>query len=182
MDTGAADEVHGSSIKELYEGNEMETIEPIPVSVLIDVLQRLNDDIANTDREQIRKLYLAQEGFEFSLDSRNRPQGPTIAACRKIGSAIKRKLGYGPAYGMSVIGYADGSRWFMRRNVRDAISALRWFEGRSLKQAAAHSRNAFETVPAQFDHGIDFELVVDELLRIKDLPRPSGTKTLRNRL
>lgn len=155
----------------------MESAEPIPVPVLVDVLKKLKDDIGNTEREQIRQLYLAQEGFEFLLDSRNRPQGPTIAACRKIGSAIKRKLGYGPAYGMSVIGYADGSRWVMQRNMRDAISALGWFDDLSSKQSAIRFRNEFEIVPAQFDQDKDFELAVDELLRIKNLPRPSGTKT-----
>jgi hypothetical protein len=111
-------------------------IETISVEALVPVLAELETNLAKSDREQIRQLYLATCGIEFSVDSRHRPQGPTIPACRKVGSEVKRKLGYGPMYGMSVVGYAVGHRWFMQPSMRDAIATLGWFDDSPVESEA----------------------------------------------
>lgn len=119
----------------------MQTIENVSVTVLTNVLRELSNDISASDREQLRELYLARRGLSFSYDSLNRPQGPTISTCRRIGSAIKRKLGYGAPYGMSWIGFVDGSRWLMWPQVREAIEVLGWFPADSLMRPPGRSRS-----------------------------------------
>lgn len=145
----------------------------VPSSVLADVLAELHDGFTQTEKEQIRQLYMAPNGFEFSVDVNNRPQGPTIYACRIIGTQIKRKLGYGPVYGMSFIGHSEGWRWVMNENVREAISKLGWFGSPNQRQRELKQRQQ-EVVP--FDPDAEFDLAVNTLFQRKELPRPVGNK------
>lgn len=145
----------------------------VPSTVLSNALAELHDGFTKTEKEQMRQLYMAPKGFEFSVDTNNRPQGPTIYACRIIGTKIKRKLGYGPVYGMSFIGHSEGWRWVMNHNVREAISTLGWF-GSPTQRRRGPKRRHQDVVPS--DPNAEFDLAVRTLLRRKELSRPTGTK------
>jgi hypothetical protein len=63
-----------------------------------------------SQREDIQRLYEAEGGFPYTFDSMNRPQGPTLEACRRIGSKLKVVLGLPQyRYGMNVVGCRNGS-------------------------------------------------------------------------
>jgi hypothetical protein len=88
--------------------------------------------ISETQLEEIRRLYLSPQGYPFSTDKKNAPQGETIDACRKVGSSIKRYLGITSAqpYGMNFVGHIDPATltWRMNANFRAALESLRWFD------------------------------------------------------
>jgi hypothetical protein len=147
----------------------MTIIDPanVAATVLAGVLAEIYEHIPETVRGQMHQLYSAQDGIAFSVDSRNRPQGPTIHASRKIGTEVRRRLGYDPKYyGMSFIGHNEGLRWFMNRNVRKAISMLGWFDD---KQYTDHQNKPQKLAP-KFSQETDFELAVKELFQKKACP------------
>ena len=90
--------------------------------------QEIEARISKKQLEDLRQLYECTKGIPYTLDSKNRPQGPTIHTCKTVGSLIKKQLGDGPIYGMSWIGYINNlDNWAMRENIRAALGLLGWF-------------------------------------------------------
>lgn len=155
--------------------------EAMPVADLVRALEELRPNMSNDIFEQLRLLFSKEDGIEFSLDSRNRPQGQTIPMCRKVGSEIKRRLGYGPMYGMSVIGYAEDSRWFMQPDVREAISLLGWFEDKSGQSRRKNPPKTAEVKPFGLTKRMVRDLVLQEAAGKCDCcQRPAPFKNAKN--
>jgi hypothetical protein len=140
------------------------------------------DDLANalrgieiTDKEMadMRLLYKSTNGIPFEgVDSRNRPQGPTIFSSSRVGSKIKRALGANEShYGMNFVGRGRGSKWYMDEMFRAAIDQMNLF-GNDL--VVADEVHAWEEGDDDFD---EEEEIVNEILNDESL-----TETVREQL
>jgi hypothetical protein len=136
---------------------------------LAGALAEMAPSISRTDMENLEMLYSSQDGLPHRWDDSNRPQGPTIGTCRKIGSELKRRLGFGPKYGMSVCGYSENDHWRIQADFAAALSSLGWFAER---EVPTERRLAGVVKPVHVWEE-RFEGEVEELLR-KPLSRPAG--------
>ena len=85
-------------------------------------------EISEKQLDDLRELYDRSKGVPTNIDVNNRPQGPTIHTCKSVGTKLKKNLGEGPPFGMSLIGYInEQGYWAMRDNVRAALNQLAWF-------------------------------------------------------
>jgi hypothetical protein len=108
--------------------NEHE-IELKRVSDLVKGLKAI--DISQSQLDDLRLLYETPQGFKYTIDKKNAPQGATLGSSRKVGSNIKKALGITSSlpYGMSFVGYGDQktSTWRMNSTFRAAVDRLGWF-------------------------------------------------------
>jgi 5-methylcytosine-specific restriction endonuclease McrA len=117
------------------------------VADLIDALKSI--EISQSQLDDLRLLYENPMGFQYQLDKKNAPQGPTLDASRRVGSNIKKALGIVSAlpFGMRLVGYGDEktSTWRMNPTFRAALDRLNWFPTGDAKVATQRKSGGTQT-------------------------------------
>jgi hypothetical protein len=117
------------------------------VADLMDALKSI--DISQSQLDDLRLLFENSMGFQYQLDKKNAPQGPTLDASRKVGSKLKKALGMSSdlPYGMSLVGHADerASTWQMNPTFRAALGKLNWFPTGAAKVATQRKSGDTQT-------------------------------------
>jgi hypothetical protein len=144
----------------VFSKNEQDHIENLATALR-------NVEITDKEMADMRLLYKSTNGIPFQhIDSRERPQGPTIKSSSSLGSKLKRAVGL-PAsyYGMSIVGYSrDGSGWYMKDVFRAAIDHANIFGAHPV---VADEPILLDDVEEEFD---EEDEIVDQILSNELLP------------